>query len=86
MFKISLSRTMPSVGSLVTATGWGWTVHDKSSVATVLQYLSLPIAADSYCNKEDLNLTKHEFCVGKSTGKYMNVCHGDSGTFNDQKF
>ena len=68
------------LGKQTTVSGWGWTLHGTSSFANILQYISLPRASTAACNAEGLNVKSHELCIGKSTGNYMNVCHGDSGS------
>ena len=83
---IQLADMVPPTGTIATVTGWGWMASGISSVATILQKLSIPIANWNICASQlnpyfpasnPLQLT--DICVGDPSGPYANACHGDSG-------
>ena len=78
---IALATSRPAVGTDATVTGWGWTKSlTPSSLARVLQEVTIPIAPVASCNSElSPSLKAYEICAGKSNSPYTNACHGDSG-------
>ena len=68
------------VGNYLSVAGWGRQGSSVDSIATVLKKITVPRVANEACRRDHLGIAVNEFCVGKSTGNYRNVCHGDSGS------
>ncbi|KAL7302237.1 hypothetical protein TKK_0004910 [Trichogramma kaykai] len=88
---IQLSTETPKAGSLITSTGWGFTLEDKNAAQRHLNEVKLMVVDKDICNKKwsRLNITIPEnlICVaGQNKGDHSEdrkgLCSGDSGSSN----
>ncbi|KAL4985249.1 trypsin-like cysteine/serine peptidase domain-containing protein [Aspergillus falconensis] len=74
------SSSLPSEGTIGTATGWG-ALTEGGNVSPNLQYVEVPVVSKSTCSRDYSGfneITDSMFCAGEEEGG-KDGCQGDSG-------
>ncbi|KAK7794878.1 hypothetical protein R5R35_010570 [Gryllus longicercus] len=76
---VGLAISAPASGASAVVTGWG-TTTEGGSAANTLQYVTVPIVANSACNSYygSGSITARMVCAGYTSGG-RDACQGDSG-------
>lgn len=80
--KIPIAKSVPSDGTQVTVSGWGWVNPYGFNPSKKLRHTDLPIidwnTCASYVNRvANIQINATAFCAGSPSSG--NACHGDSG-------